>query len=188
MKKDKTRKNINTTYKGTLKASLKGKLSSSAYQIDQSGKIEFTGKNTVICLANGQVFTIKISAVEKRKLISTLKEIRKPNKTYAYDIFAALIYTILSKNATTEVEIDREYPGHEAGIKERIIQYFEKNNLKTPQVSFGLVGKKCKAHLYGLSVFQGKSRATSIVTAQDILEVILSTKKGRRPQSSRGNP
>src|SRR5262245_13716847 len=91
------------------------------YQIDQSGKVEDTSKSTVVTIANGKVITIKISAVEKRKLINTMTYIRKPNRTYAYDIFAALIYMLIKTNPIRRLEIDKEYPGHEAGIKERVL-------------------------------------------------------------------
>lgn len=164
----------------------KGK--TSKYYIDQSGKVEQTNKPTVVALANEQVKTVRISAVEKRKLINSLREIRKPNKTYVYDIFAALIYLLLSHHPITDVQIDKEYPGHEAKIKERLIQFFERNKRQAPLISFGLIGKKSEAHISGLLVFQGKSKASEIVKAEDILKVVFDTKKGWRPRSGRGNP
>lgn len=158
------------------------------YQIDQSGKIEHTNKSTIVALANGNITTVKISAIEKQKLIKAMAEFRKPNKTYAYDIFSALIYILLKRHLITRVEIDKEYPGHEAGIKERLIQLLKKNGDKIPEISFGLVGKKCNAHIVGLLVFQEKSKPTIVIKAKEIMEVIFGTQKGWRSRSRRENP
>jgi uncharacterized protein YlzI (FlbEa/FlbD family) len=158
------------------------------YQIDQSGKIEQTRKSTVVTISNGKALIVKVSASEKRKLIYSLKAIRKPNKTYIYDIFASLVYTLLNNAYATDVEIDVEYPGHESSIKERLIQFFVKSNSKPPRIRFGLVGKKCQAHILGLSVFRKETKADMVVKAEDLLEVILGNKKGWRPRPRRGNP
>ncbi len=169
---------------------LRLKTKQSNYEIDQSGKIEQTNKPTIIAIANGKVATIKISAVEKQKLIKTITELRKPNKTYAYDIFSALIYLLLTYISPVEVEIDKEYPGHEAGIKERILQFFERTSTQNPEIYFGLVGKKSNAHIEALAVFQRKKKATFTVKAKDILKVLYvkPNKKGWRSRSSRENP
>jgi hypothetical protein len=160
------------------------------YQIDQSGKIEQTNKPTVVALANGEVMTVKISAVEKQKLIKTIIELRRPHKTYKYDIFSALVFILLIQVYPVKVEIDKEYPGHEAGIKERIIQFFERMNKEPPEINFGLVGKKCQAHIRGLAVYKGKEKTNILVNSKDIISILYlkPNKKGWRPQSSRGNP
>lgn len=62
------------------------------YQIDQSGKIEQTNKPTIVTLANGKTLTIRISSVEKQKLIKTMIELNRPVKNYTHKIFAALIF------------------------------------------------------------------------------------------------
>lgn len=158
----------------------------SPYQIDQSGKIEQSNKPTILCLANGKHFTIKISAVEKQKAIKALLKLRHPHKTYIYDIFSALAYILLRSKSVRTVEIDIEYPGHQAGIKERLIQYF--GNQKTPDIHFGLVGKNCNAHKMALNVFHRNTKPDNIITAERVLKVIYSTKKGWRSRSSRENP
>lgn len=158
------------------------------YQIDQSGKVEFTSTATVLALANGKIKTIKISGVEKRKLIESLRELRRPHKTYGYDIFAALIYLLIKDEKLTEVEIDREYPGHENGIKERLIQFFERDQKDLPEINFGLVGKQSNSHIEALKAFQKDAEPGLVIKAKDVLGVIYSKKKGWRPQSGRGNP
>ena len=158
------------------------------YLIDQSGKVEHTAKPTIVALANGKILTIKISAVEKRKLIGAMKEIDFPKQFYVYKIFATLIFILLKKAKTKRVIIDREYPGHESIVKDMLIYLFTKNELNLPEIEFGLVGKKVAAHIKGLATYQGKIKPTIIVKTEEILEVIYSNKKGRRSQSSRDNP
>lgn len=162
-----------------------------AYQIDQSGKIENTAKSTYIALANGKTLIVKISSVEKRRLIKTMKELRPPHRTYIFQIFAALIFVLLKEEKLQEVFIDTEYSGHQASIKEVLVQLFERFQKKLPEISFGFVGKKSNAHLAAIGAYRGDIQVVFTVKAEDILKLLygnLATKKGWRPRSGRGNP
>lgn len=164
------------------------------YQIDQSGKIEQTNKVTIIALANGKKTTIKITSTEKQKLIKTILELDKPKKKYVHKIFAALLFLLLKNEKIKDtITIDKEYYGHEADIKNILLQLFEKHKSKIPEIDFGLVGKKSPAHNSGIKVFRKEHRPTLVITAKDILEVLygkpkLSIKKGWRSRSGRDNP
>lgn len=159
------------------------------YKIDQSGKVEQTSKATIVTLANGFIKTVKISAVEKRKLIKAMLELDYPKLNYMHKIFAALIFVLLKESKLSEVMIDKEYPSHEADIKNIILNYFGKSGLKPPEIYFGLVGKKAKAHIFGIKVYREKRKADLVITAQKILELIYvkAKEKGWRSQSSRDN-
>lgn len=162
-----------------------------SYQIDQSGKIEFTAKNTYLALANGKVLICKISALEKRKLIKTIKAFKKPNKTYIYQIFASLVFILVKNQNLQEMQIDIEYPGHNASIKEVLIQLFENINKKPPEINFVLVGKKSNAHFAAIEAFRKEKEVNITIKAEDILKLLytnLDNKKGWRPRSGRGNP
>lgn len=164
------------------------------YQIDQSGKIEQTNRQTIIALANGKKKTVKISSTEKQKLIKTIMELDKPKKKYVHRIFAALLFLLLRGEEIKEpIMIDKEYFGHEADIKNILLQLFEKHRSKSPEIEFGFVGKKSPAHDSGIKVFRKEGRPTVIVKAKDILEVLygevkISNKKGWRSRSGRDNP
>jgi hypothetical protein len=160
------------------------------YQIDQSGKIEQTNRQTIVALANGKILTVRISSIEKQKLIKTMLELDRPFKNYTHKIFAALIFILLSKQKLTEVLIDTEYSGHDANIKEILIQLFQKNKQTCPEINFGYVGKKSNAHLVGIDIFRNNRKADIIITGEDILKLFYekSKEKGWRPRSSRGNP
>ncbi len=147
------------------------------YQIDQSGKIEHTNRPTVLTLANGEVFSIKISSIEKQKLISALRQMNRPNKTYVFQIFAVLIFVLLRKLGPAVVVVDQEYPGHDTSIKEILSQLFDSQKAKPPEISFGLVGKNCQAHKIGLEIFQRKRQANIVVSASEVLEIVLKNKK-----------
>ena len=158
------------------------------YQIDQSGKIERTNKTTVVALANDNLKSIKITAVEKQRLLAALKEIEYPKTNYVYRVFATLIF-ILTRNEKLEtLEIDKEYPGHESVIKDMFIHLYSHYNLKMPEIAFTLVGKKSSAHKIALPTFQAKLKPTVIVRAEEVLKMFYPNKKGRRSRSSRDNP
>lgn len=162
-----------------------------AYQIDQSGKIENTAKHTYIALANNKTLIVKISSTEKRKLIKTIRELRRPHKTYIYQIFAALIFLLLKDEKMKEVIIDTEYYGHHTSIKEVLVQLFQRFEKKTPEINFGYVGKKSNAHLAAIEAYREKREVDITTKAEDVLKILysnLGNKKGRRPRSGRGNP
>lgn len=159
------------------------------YQIDQSGKIEQTNWPTVVAIANGKSLTVKISSVEKQKLIQVLIRLDKPRKNYTLKIFSALIAILLIRIKPQMIIIDNEYDGHNADIKNMLLNFCQKLNIKTPNISFHSVGKKCKAHFEGNAVFCKKKEADIKVKAKDLLKIIISNKKtGWRPHSRRGNP
>jgi len=60
-------------------------------EIDQSGKIEDTSKNTIIAFSNGKFKSIFISAREKRELQKFFRRIGKP-RIFVYRVFAILIF------------------------------------------------------------------------------------------------
>lgn len=64
-------------------------------EIDQSEKIEYTHKNTVVAFSNGISGSIIIKSKEKRKIQEIFRKAGKP-KIFVYDLFAALIFILLT--------------------------------------------------------------------------------------------
>lgn len=146
-------------------------------QVDQSGKIEDTRRLTIVAFANGKIRTAKISGVEKRKLIKSMRALDYPQKAYIYKIFAGLIFFLLKNQGAKEVVIDKEYPGHEPLIKDLILNLFKKAEQKTPKINFDLIGRESLAHKIALEVFRGKRKADIIIEAEDVLGLFYTTKK-----------
>jgi hypothetical protein len=154
------------------------------YEIDQSGKVEDTNRATVVALANGEEKSIKISAVEKQKVIQAIRIAGRPKDTYAYKIFGAFIFLLLiNLRGIEEVTIDREYPGNEPTIKNIIMQLFQKAEKKPPEIHFGIIGKKSSAHRAAIRVFRKEKKADIIVKANDVLELFYSKQNSRRSHS-----
>src|SRR3989344_6081758 len=113
------------------------------YQIDQSGKIEDTAKDTVLALAKkDHSYTIRILARENRKLQQYFKDQREP-KLFIYKTFAAGVFILLNtfNMEISSVTIDREYIGHERLISDmlrKLFKIFGIGNRIT--ISFGLIG------------------------------------------------
>ena len=151
--------------------------------IDQSGKVENTSKLTVVAYANGKMRSLKISAVEKRKLLVVMKRLDGLSATYVYKVFAALIFLLIKGQRISEVVVDKEYPGHEGTIKNVLKNLFEKGNLVFPEISFSEITKKSPAHKAAINVYRGKSKPDLIVKAENILGLFFAKKKGWRSHS-----
>lgn len=145
------------------------------FEIDQSGKIEQTNKPTVVALSNNESKTIRISAVEKQKLIKAILELGRPNKTYSYQILAALIFILLKNKKIVRVSIDTEYSGHTASVKEVLLQLFQKKKIEAPDIRFGLIGKNSPAHALAIKIFRKKQKPDLIVKASNLLELFYKT-------------
>lgn len=159
------------------------------YQIDQSGKIEQTNKNTVVAVTNGKSVVLKITSIEKQKLIKTLTLLKKPHKTYIMEILSVIIYIALCDLKIDDVIIDTEYTGHNASIKEKLIQLFEKDHTLYPNIHFGFIGKHSHAHIKAIEVFRGDRKANKVLKAEDVLRLLVNkaNKKGWRLRSGRRN-
>lgn len=146
------------------------------YQIDQSGKIEQTSKNTVIAISNSFSKSIILKAKDKRALKDIYRTAGKP-RVFVIQVFSALIYLLL-ENAKIEkgaVYIDKEYPGHEDIIKSYINQLIRKRgkiNLEPNSIRFTLVGKTSDVHLLTYKYFK-LGKADYIAGKEDILAMVL---------------
>lgn len=147
-----------------------------AFQIDQSGKIEQTSKNTVIAISNSTQKSIILKARDKRSLQNIYRAAGKP-RIFSVQVFAALTYLLLEKAKIESgmVYIDKEYPGHETIIKSYIVQLIkrrEKIVLEPENIRFTQVGKTSSVHLFGYRHFK-TGRADFKATKEDILAMVL---------------
>lgn len=149
-----------------------------SYQIDQSGKIEQTERNTVIACINSQEITIFLKKSEKRKLQKVFISLEM-KKFFSYLTFAALLALLIKKlKPKTKVIIDKEYFGHEELIEDKIKIYLEQLGEKSlPTIEWGHVGKASKAHNLAYLVAVAKRKPDLAVNAKELMEVILGTKK-----------
>lgn len=81
------------------------------YQIDQSGKIEQTEKNTVIAYANGNQYAVMIPKKLKRKIQEAFR-IHGMTSLFIYILFSIGVFYLLKPlRQNTQITIDIEYPG-----------------------------------------------------------------------------
>jgi len=141
-------------------------------EIDQGGKIGDTKVPTVLAFSNGETHAILIPATTKRGCVLILRE-RKINGTKMYvQLFSVGLY-LLVKNHTKrlkQIVVDIEYPGHEAKIKEQLINLLRRAGISiNPDViQFGHIGKSSKAHKKAIAVFNGQ-KPNKIIPLNDIL-------------------
>ncbi|KKU44380.1 MAG: hypothetical protein UX60_C0007G0004 [Berkelbacteria bacterium GW2011_GWA2_46_7] len=82
----------------------------------------------------------------------------------------------------SEITIDREYPGYDALIKEKVVVYLEKLRARIDPdlLSIGLVGKESGSHM--LAYKSAKSNSCQIkLTAGDILSLVKMKPARTRP-------
>ena len=138
--------------------------------IDQSGKIEQTNKNTVLCLANGTWDSVLLTAKVKRQLQEMFRRKGQPRK-FVLLTFSAILGILLLKNSDkTRITIDREYYGKEDIISNTIDEMFTLNKL--PKIKFGHVGKNSNAHKYAHKIAVGELKSKKLVSLGEILKIL----------------
>lgn len=148
------------------------------YNIDQSGRIEYTSHNTVIAICNGTSYSVLLKMKEKRLLHKMYRTLFHKNRQYVYEVFSALIYlALVGAKPKGTVVIDKEYPGKEGLIKLHVLDYDQKKAMAAENITFGLVGKQSSAHYLASDVFKKIKQPSRIVTAQEVMEVIFPLKK-----------
>jgi len=145
-------------------------------EIDQSGKIEDTSKNTVVAFSNGKSKSIFIGAKNKREIQKFFRMAEKP-RVFVYRLFAILIFLLIKDDLKNidRIIIDIEYPGWDHQIKDYLLFEIRKVNPKFSKnnIIFELVGKKSRAHLIAYGTTQRKREPDIKVGSKDILKFVL---------------
>ena len=149
------------------------------YQIDQSGKIEQTNKDTILCLANGSWDAVIVKAKTKRQV----QEIFRRNgqiRNYILFTFSILLATLLKRNKNLgQVLVDTEYMGKDAIIKNITLEVL--TNLKSiPDINFGFVGKLSPAHDKAAKISHNKLKAKYEINSLKILKALKKTEVGKQ--------
>lgn len=144
--------------------------------IDQSGKIEYTSKNTIVAFSNGKQKSLLIRSKGKREIQEIFRDAGKPD-IFVYKTFAILIYLLIKDDLKKiqQIAIDREYHGKESLIKNFLLEILRKNgsNFNPEDISFVLVGKKHPCHKIAINVFRGHSKPDLVVSKKEVLGEII---------------
>lgn len=144
-------------------------------EVDQSGRFEDTRVDTVLALANGIRYAIRIPAQIKRTCLKVLRQRGKKGAALYLSLFSAALLLLLRPwgQQLGIVTIDIEYEGHEAEIKARLLRLAWRHGLRlsSGQLTFRLIGKQSRAHQTALGVFRGQRLADVTIKAQDLLRL-----------------
>lgn len=145
------------------------------YQIDQSGKIEDTGRNTVLALSNDLEYTIVIPGKVKRQLQELYRK-DGLTRVYIYQVFSVGIYFLISRlKLPTHIIIDREYKGKEKLINELVHIFLECNQKPNHYLTFDQIGRNPKVHYLANNVLNQKRKADRIIRIEEILLTLKKT-------------
>lgn len=147
------------------------------YQIDQSGKIEQTNKDTVLCLSNGTWDTILIKAKTKRQLQEIFRR-HGQTRNYVLFVFCAGVSLLFQRNLKiSSAVIDREYYRKDSIIKEILLKMLDKKEIN---ILFGNIGRRVNAHNQAYLTYNKKLKPKEIIEATKIFEAIKKTEVGKR--------
>jgi hypothetical protein len=143
-------------------------------EVDQSGRIEYTQQDTVLAFADGECYSVLITAKTKRMCIDKLrsKDV-KPPRLQAI-LFATAVFLLLKRHARKidAVTIDREYYGNEPLIKGHLLNLLTRAGIPfdANAVRFDLIGKKSPAHAIAISTFRRNRRPDRVISENEILD------------------
>lgn len=144
-------------------------------EIDQSGKIEKTNKDTVIAFSDDYFSSILILAKDKREIQKIFRKIGK-SRVFIYKLFAILIFLLIKKHLKKidQIIIDVEYPSWGHLIKDYLVKEIKrvKPDFKPENISFKLIGKRSKAHLIAIEVARKKMSPNLKVGVKEIFKHI----------------
>lgn len=158
-------------------------MNKSIIEIDQSGKIEDTSKDTVLALSNGTQFSILISRKIKRDLQTIFRKNKQPRNFVLFTFSAGLSILIHHAKPKHKLLIDKEYLGKEFIIKKHILETYKSEKIK-PIINFGLIGKGSNSHKLASLVVKKKSKPNLIVSKLELLQTIKMTEVGKQLKST----
>lgn len=143
-------------------------------QIDQSGKIEDTAKDTVIAYSNGNQYSIVIPRKVKRRVQELFRLVGLP-QLFVYRLFSIGVYFVIRDlKIITKIEIDTEYQGKDLIIKEMILDLLLEKNKPSHDLFFTRIGNKPKVHYVANNVLNKKQKAGKVLTYEEIFKILKS--------------
>lgn len=167
------------------------------FQIDQSGKIEDTAKDTALALCNDSEKVIVIPKKLKRKL-QEFYRLDGLTRVFIYQTFSVGIYLLIKDlKSLSSITIDKEYTGKEMLIKELVEIFLESNKKPIHNIAFKKIGENPKVHYLANDVLNKKRKANKIVSQEEVFSTLkktdgrlrecLSILVGARPRSYKEN-
>lgn len=145
------------------------------YQIDQSGKIEQTDKDTVIAYSNGKPYAVLIPRKLKRRCQEAFR-LHGFTSVFIYYLFAVGVFYALEKlTKGAQIIIDDEYPNREKLIKSFVQMLLRRNQKPQHAIHFARIGNRPSAHYAAKDVFDRKKECNKRVTMADIIEALKKT-------------
>ncbi|MEK7526178.1 MAG: hypothetical protein AAB546_01720 [Patescibacteria group bacterium] len=142
------------------------------YQIDQSGKIENTSKDTIVAYSNGEQYSVLVSKKIKRQVQELFRLIGMP-RLYVYILFSCSVYMLIKKfKIQHNFTIDIEYPGKEKLLKNLLTCFLESNKKPNHNIRFARIGNHPKVHYAAYNVYTKKEKPNVKITLWELLEEI----------------
>ena len=146
-----------------------------AYQIDQSGKIEQTNKDTVIAYSNNKQYAIVIRRRLKRKVQEAFR-LHGFISLFIYYLFSVGVYYLIEHLVRiSDITIDAEYPSKDRIIRSFLHGFLEKNRKPSHNIRFARIGNRPRAHYAAKDVFDKKIKPDRIITIREIIEALKKT-------------
>lgn len=152
-------------------------------EIDQSGKIEQTNKDTVLCLSNDTWDAVTITRKTKRHLQEVFRR-KGQIRNYVLFVFAAGLTLLIKRNLKYKnIIIDREYYGKEAIINKLILTMLNEIR-KVPILHFEFIGKRSLAHHYAHDITTKELKSPHIISLKELFLTLKKTEVGNRQKNA----
>lgn len=147
-----------------------------AYQVDQSGKIEDTAKDTVIAYSNGHQYAVLIPRKLKRKIQEVFRR-HGFVSLFIYFLFAVgVYYAIKNIKERKMIIIDMEYLGRDKIIRSFLSSFLGDSKTQSKYLlRFARIGNKPKAHYAAKDVFDKKRKPDFILTTIEVVRALKKT-------------
>lgn len=161
-------------------------------EVDQSGKIEQTNKDTALAFSDDISYAVVIPARVKREAINLLRATGKRGKNLYISLFAAALYQLL-KDHLDQIDliaIDIEYEGNEQDVKLMLLNLIWqcRPTYSAANIAFRRIGKKSPAHKKALATYRGVARADRTLKVEELLAPLMGKKQKRSGEPFRGGP
>jgi hypothetical protein len=142
-------------------------------EVDQSGRIEEFGRDTVVAVSNGFTYTIRLTAAVKGELRGVLAERGVRKKLIPLRIFVAtIILAILEyKDSLTFLMIDQEYTGYDNELRTLVVDRMRAigTRFERDSVWVTAIGKKSPAHRAAIKVMRKQANPNRTAKFDDLL-------------------